>query len=215
MAREASDWPAEGSPEAAAGARASLLANLGHELRTPLQGILGMAELLAGTPLSPEQSRHLAVLTRQVQALEALLAHLLDYLRLAALLGGRLDVHSAEGGGGTFSLILPAGAEPPPPGETPPALIVVADAQQRGRLERLLRDGGHPVVAAADGRSALTELVGGVVRGAPFGLVVLARDLEDMAAGDWLRRMESGPWRCPAVLVSGAGPGGVVGEPGA
>jgi hypothetical protein len=205
MAREASDLPAGGSPDAAAGARASFLANLSHGLRTPLQGILGMAELLAGTPLSPEQSRHLAVLTRQALALEGLVAHVLDYLRLAALLGGRLDVQSAEGGGGTFSLILPAGAEPPPPGETPPALLVVADVQERGRLERLLRDGGHPVVAAADGRSALTELVGGVVRGAPYGLVVLARDLEDMAAGDWLRRMESGPWRCPAVVVGGAG----------
>ena len=39
----------------------SFLASTSHEIRTPLTAILGMAELLAESPLSPEQRQYVQV----------------------------------------------------------------------------------------------------------------------------------------------------------
>ena len=41
--------------EATADLKTRILSTMSHEMRTPLNGILGMADLLQGTPLSPEQ----------------------------------------------------------------------------------------------------------------------------------------------------------------
>ena len=56
------------------------LAAVAHELRTPLGGILGCAELLASTPLDAEQRAHLDALR---EAAEALAAFADDALALA------------------------------------------------------------------------------------------------------------------------------------
>ena len=39
--------------EAASAAKTQFLATLSHEIRTPMTGVMGMAELLLGTPLNP------------------------------------------------------------------------------------------------------------------------------------------------------------------
>lgn len=58
------------------------LAAVAHELRTPLHGILGCADLLAGTALDAEQRAHLAALT---EAAHAALAFADDAIALARL----------------------------------------------------------------------------------------------------------------------------------
>ena len=45
--------------EAASRAKSQFLAMVSREIRTPLNGILGMADLLGDTPLSPEQTTYL------------------------------------------------------------------------------------------------------------------------------------------------------------
>jgi hypothetical protein len=45
--------------EAASEAKSRFLATVSHEVRTPLNGILGMADLMSGTPLSAEQKSYL------------------------------------------------------------------------------------------------------------------------------------------------------------
>ena len=73
-------------------AKSRFLATLGHEIRTPMTGVLGMAELLRGSALDPQQ-RH------QVDAIERAGKHLLrlvnDALDLARIEAGRLVLDDA------------------------------------------------------------------------------------------------------------------------
>jgi signal transduction histidine kinase/BarA-like signal transduction histidine kinase len=68
-------------------AKSRFLATLGHEIRTPMTGVLGMAELLQGSALDPQQ-RH------QVEAIQRAGRHLLrlvnDALDLARIEAGKL-----------------------------------------------------------------------------------------------------------------------------
>lgn len=70
--------------------RALFLAMASHEIRTPLVGILGMADLLAATPLSPEQ-------TAYVRAVRA------SGLSLIGLVDGYLQMTRQDAGRGTLT----------------------------------------------------------------------------------------------------------------
>jgi DNA-binding response OmpR family regulator len=65
-------------------ARTSFLANLSHELRTPMNGIIGMADLAMGTLLSAEQRDYLQVIKSSSMSLLTLINDLLDFSRLVA-----------------------------------------------------------------------------------------------------------------------------------
>jgi CheY-like chemotaxis protein len=60
------------------------LAALSHEFRTPLNGVIGMTRLLAGTALSAEQSAYVAALAECGDHLLSLVNDVLDYARLGA-----------------------------------------------------------------------------------------------------------------------------------
>ena len=77
--------------EAAARAKAEFLAVMSHEVRTPLNGILGTASLLLGEdpPLPDPHRLGLETIDRSGRALLAILDDVLDYSRLEA---GRMDL---------------------------------------------------------------------------------------------------------------------------
>lgn len=75
---------ARDAAEAAAGARAAFLATMSHEIRTPLNAVIGMAALLADTPLSDEQRRCVATISTGGQALLAVIDDILDFSRIEA-----------------------------------------------------------------------------------------------------------------------------------
>src|SRR5262249_25416324 len=79
--------------EAASRAKSAFLANMSHEIRTPLHAILGMAELLDASQLSPSQRRHVAVLRNAGDALIRLTG---DILALAKVEGGKLGLEGAR-----------------------------------------------------------------------------------------------------------------------
>ena len=77
--------------EAASRAKSRFLAVVSHEVRTPLNGILGMTGLLLDTPLSPEQRTYAQAVKTSGDALLALIEEILDFSKIEA---GRLDLES-------------------------------------------------------------------------------------------------------------------------
>ena len=70
--------------EAANEAKSRFLANVSHEVRTPLNGILGMAELLSGTRLDAEQETYVAAIRSSGSALASLIDEILDFSKIEA-----------------------------------------------------------------------------------------------------------------------------------
>ncbi len=79
--------------EEASQAKSRFLANLGHEVRTPMTGVLGMSELLLSTKLDSKQRG-------QVHAIRRAGGHLLrlvnDALDLARIEAGRFELDAAD-----------------------------------------------------------------------------------------------------------------------
>ncbi|GJE00274.1 Sensor histidine kinase RcsC [Methylobacterium isbiliense] len=75
--------------EAASVAKSRFLATVSHEFRTPLNGILGMADLALETALSPEQETYLRAVKTSGEALLTLIDGILDFSKIEA---GRLDL---------------------------------------------------------------------------------------------------------------------------
>ena len=65
-------------------AKSEFLAKVSHEIRTPLNALLGVAEILAQTPLNPTQRSHVQVFRESGQTLLALISDLLDFSKIEA-----------------------------------------------------------------------------------------------------------------------------------
>ncbi|MGE0157589.1 MAG: PAS domain S-box protein, partial [Geobacter sp.] len=75
---------AKEAAEATTRAKNQFLANISHEVRTPLTGIMGMSQLLHLTPLSEEQREYLYNLDSSSQSLLVIINDLLDLTRIEA-----------------------------------------------------------------------------------------------------------------------------------
>jgi PAS domain S-box-containing protein len=78
--------------EAANEAKSRFLAAMSHELRTPMNGILGMAGLLASSPLGAEQRKWASLIRESGEALLTLLNDILDLSKIEA---GRFQIRPA------------------------------------------------------------------------------------------------------------------------
>ncbi|WP_019946969.1 PAS domain S-box protein [Hymenobacter aerophilus] len=75
--------------ENTAQAKQNFLANMSHEIRTPINGILGMAGLLAKTPLNETQQEHLRILRSSGRHLLTVINDVLDVAKMEA---GQLEL---------------------------------------------------------------------------------------------------------------------------
>lgn len=83
-AQHAGDEKALARAEATGRAKSSILASVSQELRTPMTGILGLADAIADTKLDPKQTEWIRTIRTTGGALLALLDDLLDSARLDA-----------------------------------------------------------------------------------------------------------------------------------
>ncbi len=74
-------------------ARADLLASMSHDIRTPMNGVLGFTDLLKQGELSAEQRRNVDHIAESGQTMVRLLNDILDFSRLEA---GRLELARDE-----------------------------------------------------------------------------------------------------------------------
>lgn len=75
---------ANAAAEQAAEDKARFLATMSHEIRTPMSGVLGMLEMLAHSPLQPQQRTQLADAELAAQSLRQMLDDILDYAKIDA-----------------------------------------------------------------------------------------------------------------------------------
>lgn len=89
---EAALLHAKDAAEAADRAKSEFLAIVSHEIRTPINGVIGFAQILADSPLSPEQREQVAIIKSSGQALEKLIADILDLSKIEA---GKIEIESS------------------------------------------------------------------------------------------------------------------------
>jgi signal transduction histidine kinase/CheY-like chemotaxis protein len=84
---------AEEQARQASAAKSAFLAQMSHELRTPMNAIIGLSEMLARTPLSPQQNEWVSTVCSSGEALMSIIDDILDFSRIEA---GRLEVEARE-----------------------------------------------------------------------------------------------------------------------
>jgi len=79
--------------ETAAKAKSEFLANMSHEVRTPMNGIIGMTQLLADTSLGIEQKHYINTIQSSCEALLRIINDILDYSKIEA---GKLEIENTN-----------------------------------------------------------------------------------------------------------------------
>jgi signal transduction histidine kinase/ActR/RegA family two-component response regulator len=155
--------------EQANAAKSQFLANISHDLRTPLNGLLGMVEALSMEPLQPRQARHAASALRSGKVLLELISGILDFSRIEAR---RLELEAQP-----FSpqTVLH---------EVEELLGGLAQAKGLALALRLAPDLPPMVVGdAARLRQILINIVGNAIKFTSQGHIVVAAAVEPASAG--------------------------------
>ena len=149
--------------EAGDRAKGVFLATMSHEVRTPLNGMVGFTNLLLDTPLSSEQREYVQTIRTSSEALVQLTGDLMDYTRIES--GGlQLDATPCD---------IRASIEN--------VLDILAGRAAEGRLELLHEvDPDVPALVTIDAgrlRQVLVNLVGNAIKFTPRGEVSVSARL--------------------------------------
>ncbi|MCX6904423.1 MAG: response regulator, partial [Verrucomicrobia bacterium] len=150
--------------------KSEFLANISHEVRTPMNAIVGMADLLLGTTLAPEQREYVETLRNGSETLLDLISEILDFSKIEA---GKLVLEQIE-----FDLrqVIEATAE------------LLAERAHRKGVELVCWIAPNtPTLLLGDPgriRQVLTNLVSNAVKFTERGEVVIRLECESQTAAD-------------------------------
>ncbi|MFN3513778.1 MAG: response regulator [Phenylobacterium sp.] len=170
--------------EVASRAKSDFLSDMSHALRTPLNGVMGLAQALEATELSPRQRTLAQEILASARELDGLVGGLLDYGDAA---------HEADA----------APAALPSTVEAAPLRILAADDNPTNRkvLELMLGAAGAEVVSVENGREAVEAW-----RAGGFDLVLMDLRMpvmDGLAAIRAIRKAEgAGLPRAPIIVIS-------------
>ena len=154
--------------KSAASAKSVFLASVTHELRQPITGILGWAQLLLDTPLTPEQREYAEGVRRLGNSLVSIIGDVLDFTKIEA---PRIEMETTA-----FA----------PRAVVEDAMELVAESAQRKGVELACRvDPAVPRAVGGDPgrlRQVLVNLVGNALKFTERGEVAVRIGLADQAA---------------------------------
>lgn len=157
-------------------AKSAFLASVSHELRTPLNAVIGMAGLIASTPLTPPQQEMAGTIDTSSKILLSLIDGILDLSRIEA---GRMPVASDR-----FDLVeVLAGVMD----------IVSVRGREKGLRMALHITSRTPLDLVGDARhlgEILLNLVSNAIKFTQSGVVVLAADASSCAKSGCQLRIE-------------------------
>lgn len=156
---------AKEAAEEANRAKSLFLANMSHDIRTPMNGIIGMTDLCLGTELTDEQKEYLGMVKSSADSLLSLLNDILDFSKME---GGKLELEQID-----FNLTHTIE-------ETVKNLAFLAHKKGLELSCRIHRD--IPVALVGDPgrlRQIIVNLVGNAIKFTGSGEVVVEVDLKD------------------------------------
>jgi signal transduction histidine kinase/ligand-binding sensor domain-containing protein/ActR/RegA family two-component response regulator len=146
--------------ESANQAKSEFLANVSHEMRTPMNGIIGMTELALATSFSPEQREYLHLAKVSADSLLIVINDILDYSKVEA---GKLTLDPA-----LFSLYEFLAVT---------IKLLTVPAQQKGLKLTLIVEDGLPDSLIGDAgrlRQVLTNLIANAIKFTEHGEVLVS-----------------------------------------
>jgi CheY-like chemotaxis protein/nitrogen-specific signal transduction histidine kinase len=150
-------------------AKDEFLGNMGHELRTPLSGIIGMTSLLQDTEMTLQQRQYIRTVNRSARALLTIINDLLDYSSIET---GRMSIEPAP-----FDLKSAVDDV---------IQVLTTRALEKGLALTVLYSPDAPRRVVGDAgriRQVLTNLVDNAIKFTDDGRVVVTVGCEDLAEG--------------------------------